>query len=121
MVVPVGTQNRWVAITLRAVLETPVHSTGPSAVAGSHARTRRLAHPRWLLRRSEVGLFAAVVADYNNSAPGALATAKRLVAPGRLLLTDTATEIVPGWWVASSMLPSLSGGAGRVGQTPGDR
>lgn len=44
----------------------------------------------------EVGLFIALVADYNNIPPDALATAERLIAPGGLMLTDTTTEIVPG-------------------------
>jgi len=91
-----ATQNRQVAITLRAVLETPF--TAPDPVPWLVATLEPSA---WLTLDGtcgdpEVGLFAAVVANYNNIPPGELATAEHLIAPGGLILTDANTTIVPG-------------------------
>ncbi|WP_433204811.1 hypothetical protein ACQP00_36630 [Dactylosporangium sp. CS-047395] len=44
----------------------------------------------------EVGLFAAVVADYNNVTAGELVAEEHLIAPGGLVLDDGVTAIVPG-------------------------
>ncbi|GAA0914245.1 hypothetical protein [Virgisporangium aurantiacum] len=84
------------AITMRAVLETPF--TTPDAAPWPVAT---LEPGAWLTLDGtcgdpEAGLFAATVADYNNIPPGELATAEHLIAPGGLILTDTTTEIVPG-------------------------
>jgi hypothetical protein len=85
-----------VAITLRAVLETPFtaldHVPWPVATLERGARLTL----DGTCGDSEVGLFVAVVADYNNIPPGELATAERLIAPGGLILSDTNTAIVPG-------------------------
>ncbi|GAA2624075.1 hypothetical protein GCM10010399_64300 [Dactylosporangium fulvum] len=84
------------AMTLRAVLEIPF--TAPDPVQWPVA-TREPG--TWLTLDGtcddlEVGLFAAVVASSNNIPPGELATAKHLIAPGGLTLTDTNTVITPG-------------------------
>jgi hypothetical protein len=84
------------AITLRAVLETPF--TAPSAAPWPVAAP---APGAWLTLDGtcgdpEVGLFAAVVADSNDIPLGDLATAEHLIAPGGLILTDATSEIVPG-------------------------
>jgi hypothetical protein len=93
---PAAPQHRQVAITLRAVLETPF--TAPDPVPWPIAT---LEPGAWLTLDGtcgdpEVGLFAALVADYNNIPPGELATAEHLIAPGGLILTDAHTAIVPG-------------------------
>jgi len=86
-----------VAITLRAVLETPFTAPGPVPWP-----VATFAPGAWLTLDGtcgdpEAGLFAALVADYNGIPPGEPATAEHLIAPGGLILTDAATtEIVPG-------------------------
>ena len=92
---PRGTQNRRVAITMRAVLEIPF------TVPDAPWPVTRVEPGGWLTLDgtcgdAEVGLFAATVADYNDIPPGELANAGHLIAPGGLILTDTTTEIVPG-------------------------
>ncbi|GAA1032058.1 hypothetical protein GCM10009557_29280 [Virgisporangium ochraceum] len=85
------------AITLRAVLETPY--TEPNPVPWTVATPEP---GSWLTLDgscgdAEAGLFVAVVADYNSLPPDGLAGAGHLIAPGGLLLADTDTiEIVPG-------------------------
>jgi hypothetical protein len=91
-----GAQNRRVAITLRAVVETPF--TAPAHVPWTVAT---LEPGAWLTLDGtcgdpEAGLFAALVADYNTIRPGELETAEHLIAPGGLILSDTTTTIVPG-------------------------
>ncbi|MGI5175871.1 hypothetical protein ACQEVZ_06010 [Dactylosporangium sp. CA-152071] len=84
------------AMTLQAVLEIPFRA--PDPVPWPVATREPGA---WLTLDGtcgdlEIGLFAAVVAGYNNIPPGKLATAEHLIAPGGLILTDPTTVITPG-------------------------
>lgn len=91
-----GAQNRWVAITLRAVLETPFTAPGPVPWPVITPEPGAWLTLDGSCGDPEVGLFVAVVAGYNDVPHGELAGAAHLIAPGGLILTDAATAIVPG-------------------------